>query len=119
MENLTDDTANYIKNEMRLLETKAENNVLLRQINRLETKINRAKQQLKQPRLNDVQVLNELVHKSLYLLAEKDTITVIGNKPPRLCILHRLIDLRHQYLSDKFRTRLYYRQRPVYRLCHL
>ena len=44
MENLTNDVAIYINNEMRLLDITAENNVLLYRIKQLETKINRAKE---------------------------------------------------------------------------
>ena len=42
-EELTKDVAIFINNEMRLLAIRAENNVLMHRIKRLETKINRAK----------------------------------------------------------------------------
>ena len=108
--NLTKDVAIYINNEMRLLDIEAENNVLLRQINRLETKINRAKKRGQRPNLADVNALNRRVYKSLYLLAERDTLTVIGNQLVKESILHSQIERRRQYLHDKFRRELYARQ---------
>lgn len=108
--NLTKDVAIYINNEMRLLNIKAENNVLLRQINGLETKINRAKKRGQRPNLADVNALNRRVYKSLYLLAERDTLTVIGNQLVKESILHSQIERRRQYLHDKFRRELYARQ---------
>ena len=121
MENLTRDIANYINNEMRLLQIEAENNVLLQRIKRLETKINREKQHFQLPFKIDVRMLNALVSKSLHLLAEKDTLIIVANSPITQRVLHGLIRNRHQYLTQKFKTRLYYKQfkRPVYRLCHL
>ena len=80
VEELTKDVAIYINNEMRLLNIKAENNVLLRQINGLETKINRAKKRGQRPNMVDINALNRKVYKSLYLLAERDTLMVIGNQ---------------------------------------
>ena len=108
--NLTKDVAIYINNEMRVLDIEAENNVLLRQINRLETKINRAKKRGQRPNLADVNALNRRVYKSLYLLAERDTLTVIGNQLVKESILHSQIERRRQYLHDKFRRELYARQ---------
>ena len=108
--NLTKDVAIYINNEMRLLDIEAENNVLLRQINRLETKINRAKKRGQRPNLADVNALNRRVYKSLYLLSERDTLTVIGNQLVKESILHSQIERRRQYLHDKFRRELYARQ---------
>ena len=121
MENLTRNVRKYIDNEMRLLEIEAENNVLLHRIKRLETKINRAKQYYQQPCITNITMLNALVSKSLHLLAEKDTLIIVGNSPVTQRVLHGLIRNRHQYLTDKFKTRLYYKQfkRPVYRLSHL
>lgn len=110
VEELTKDVAIYINNEMRLLNIKAENNVLLRQINGLETKINRAKKRGQRPNLADVNALNRRVYKSLYLLAERDTLMVIGNQLVKESILHRQIELRRQYLDDKFRKELYAKQ---------
>lgn len=110
VEELTKDVAIYINNEMRLLDIEAENNVLLRQINRLETKINRAKKRGQRPNLADVNALNRRVYKSLYLLSERDTLTVIGNQLVKESILHSQIERRRQYLHDKFRRELYARQ---------
>ena len=115
VENLTKDVAIYINNEMRLLDIEAENNVLLRRINKLETKINRAKKRGQRPNVNNINTLNSLVYKSLYLLAERDTLTVIGKSIVKESILHRQIEHRRRYLDDKFRKELYHRQ--YIRLC--
>ena len=112
---LTKDVAIYINNEMRLVDIEAENNVLLHRINRLETKINRAKKRGQRPNLRNINALNSLVYKSLYLLAERDTLTVIGNALVKESILHQQIENRRKYLDDKFRRELYNRQ--YIRLC--
>ena len=110
MEQLRKDVAIYINNEMRLLDIRAENDVLMRQIERLETKINRAKKRGKRPNVQDINALNKKVFKSLYLLAERDTLTVIGNALIKQSVLHREIEHRRKYLDDKFRKELYNRQ---------
>ena len=112
---LTKDVAIYINNEMRLVDIEAENNVLLHRINRLETKINRAKKRGQRPNLRNINALNSLVYKSLYLLAERDTLTVIVNALVKESILHQQIENRRKYLDDKFRRELYNRQ--YIRLC--
>ena len=117
MENLTRDVAKYINNEMRLLEIEAENNVLLQRVNQLETRINKAKQQYQQPCLKDITMFNAMVSKSLYLLAEKDTLTVVGNSLITQHVLHRMIQNRLQYLTDKFQRRLF--NKRFQRLHHL
>ena len=110
MENLTRDVSIYINNEMRLLEIKAENNILLQRVKQLETRINRAKQRYERPCLRDVTALNAMVSKSLYLLAERDTLTIVGNSLISRHVLHRMIDNRCQYLTDKFKRRLFNRR---------
>ena len=112
---LTKDVAIFINNEMRLLDIRAENNVLMHRIKRLETKINRAKKRGQRPNLEDINALNKMVFKSLYLLAERDTLLVIGNKLMKESVLHRQIEHRRKYLDDKFRKELYHRQ--YIRLC--
>ena len=114
-EELTKDVAIFINNEMRLLNIRAENNVLMHRIKRLETKINRAKKRGQRPNLEDINALNKMVFKSLYLLAERDTLTIIGNALVKPSVLHRQIEQRHKYLDDKFRRELYNRQ--YIRLC--
>ena len=114
-EELAKDVAIYINNEMRLLDIRAENNVLLHRIKQVETKINRAKKRGKRPNLQDINALNKMVFKSLYLLAERDTLTIIGNALVKPSVLHRQIEQRHKYLDDKFRRELYNRQ--YIRLC--
>ena len=115
IENLTMDVAIYINNEMRLLDIRAENNVLMRRIKQVETKINRAKKRGQRPNIEDINALNKMVYKSLYLLAERDTLTIIGNALVKPSVLHRQIEQRHKYLDDKFRKELYNRQ--YIRLC--
>ena len=115
MENLTKDVAIFINNEMRLLDIRAENNVLMHRIKQVETKINRAKKRGQRPNLQDINALNKMVFKSLYLLAERDTLTIIGNALVKPSVLHRQIEHRHKYLDDKFRRELYNRQ--YIRLC--
>ena len=110
MENLTRDVAKYINNEMRLLEIQAENNVLLQRINEVETRINRAKQRYEQPCLRDIIALNAMVSKSLYLLAEKDTLVIVGTTQITQRVLHKMIQNRNQYLTDKFKKRLFNNQ---------
>ena len=123
MENLTRDVSIYINNEMRLLEIKAENDILLQRVKQLETTINTAKQRYQRPCLRDVTALNAMVSKSLYLLAERDTLTIVGNSLISRHVLHRMIDNRCQYLSDKFKRRLFNRRferlQRVNRLHHI
>ena len=108
---------------MRLLEIKAENNILLQQIKQLETKINRLKQRGETPCKKDESVLNAMVSKSLYLLAEKDTLKIVGTNPIGQRVLHRMIQNRYQYLMDRFRRKLYYkrleRSKNIKRLHHV
>ena len=107
MENLTRDVSIYINNEMRLIEIKAKNDILLQRVKQLETRINRAKQRYESPCLRDMTVLNAMVSKSLYLLAERDTLQIVGNSLINRHILHGMIDNRCQYLIDKFKRRLF------------
>ena len=107
MENLTRDVSIYINNEMRLIEIKAENDILLQRVKQLETRINRAKQRYESPCLRDMTVLNAMVSKSLYLLAERDTLQIVGNSLINRHILHGMIDNRCQCLIDKFKRRLF------------
>ena len=115
MEQLTKDVAIYINNKMRLIDIKTENDVLMRRIEQVETRINKAKKRGKRPNLRDINVLNSMVFKSLYLLAERDTLAVIGNSLVKESVLHRQIEHRRKYLDDKFRKELYNRQ--YIRLC--
>ena len=107
MKNLTRDVSIYINNEMRLIEIKAKNDILLQRVKQLETRINRAKQRYESPCLRDMTVLNAMVSKSLYLLAERDTLQIVGNSLINRHILHGMIDNRCQYLIDKFKRRLF------------
>ena len=115
MENLTKDVAIYISNEMRLLDIIAENNVLMQRIKQCEIKINKAKRRGRRPNIKHINALNKMVYKSLYLLAERDTLSIIGNAIIKPSILDRQIQRRHEYLDDKFKRELYRRQ--YIRLC--
>ena len=114
-ENLTKDVAIHIDNKMQLLYIEAENNVLMQQIECLETKINRAKQRGRKPNVVDINALNKKVYKSLYLLAKRDTLTIIGNALVKRTVVEAQIEQRRKYLDDKFRKKLYNRQ--YMRLC--
>ena len=94
MENLASDVSIYINNEIRLLEIKAENDVILKRVKRLESRINRLKQQGKDVRKSDESMLNALTMKSLYLLAEVDTLKIVGDGRLRQRVLHRMIQNR-------------------------
>ena len=110
MENLARDVSLYINTEIRLIEIEAENNVLLQRIKQLETKINKVKRRCETPCQKDKNVLNSMVSKSLYLLAERDTLKVVGNSLISQRVLNRMIQNREQYLTDRFKRRLYYKR---------
>lgn len=123
MENLARDVSLYINTEMRLIEIEAENDVLLQRVKQLETKINEAKRRCETPCQKDKVVLNAMVSKSLYLLAERDTLKVVGNSLISRRILNRMIQNRERYLTDRFKRRLFYkrfeRQKHIERLHHI
>lgn len=64
-----------------------------------------------------------MVSKSLYLLAERDTLKVVGNSLISRRILNRMIQNRERYLTDRFKRRLFYkrfeRQKHIERLHHI
>lgn len=123
MENLARDVSLYINTEMRLIETEAENDVLLQRVKQLETKTNEVKRRCETPCQKDKVVLNAMVSKSLYLLAERDTLKVVGNSLISRRILNRMIQNRERYLTDRFKRRLFYkrfeRQKHIERLHHI
>ena len=123
MENLTSDVNLYLNNEMRLQQIKAENNILLQRTKHLEIKINRCKQFGETPCKKDESVLNAMVLKSLYLLAETHTLQIVGTKSVPQRSLHTMIQNRYKQLMDRFRQKLYYkrlqRTKNVKRLHHL
>lgn len=108
---------------MRLLEIKAENNILLQQIKQLETKINRLKQRSETPCKKDESVLNAMVSKSLYLLAEVHTLQTVGTLLISQRSLQTMTRNRYNQLMDRFKQRLYYkrqqRTKNLKRLHHL
>ena len=67
-------------NEMRIQELESENEILMQRTEQLEMKINRLKQQGIKQNQKDERVLNSMVSKSLYLLAEIQTLKVVGNE---------------------------------------
>ena len=112
-----------VNNENRLLQIKAENNILLQQTKQLETKINRLKQRGETPFKKDESVLNAMVSKSLYLLAEVHTLQTVGTLLVPQRSLQTMTRNRYNQLMDRFRQRLYYkrlqRTKNVKRLHHL
>ena len=112
-----------VNNENRLLQIKAENNILLQQTKQLETKINRLKQRGETPCKKDESVLNAMVSKSLYLLAEVHTLQTVGTLLISQRSLQTMTRNRYNQLMDRFRQRLYYkrlqRTKNVKRLHHL
>ena len=112
-----------VNNENRLLQIKAENNILLQQTKQLETKINRLKQRGETPCKKDESVLNAMVSKSLYLLAEVHTLQTVGTLLVPQRSLQTMTRNRSNQLMDRFRQRLYYkrlqRTKNVKRLHHL
>ena len=123
MENLTSDVNVYLSNEIRLQQVKEENDILLQRTKHLETKINRCKQLGQTPCKKDESVLNAMVCKSLYLLAETHTLQIVGSMSVPQRSLHTMIQNRYKQLMDRFRQKLYYkrlqRTKNVKRLHHL
>ena len=109
----------YLNNQMRLQQVKAENDILLQRTNQLEMKINRLTQQGITPNQKDVNVLNSMVSKSLYLLAEVHTLQIVGSKLISQHALNTMINNRYWVLLDRFKQRLQYkRQQRMRRLHH-
>ena len=106
-------------NQMRIQQLEAENKILLQRTEQLETKINRMKQQGITQNQKDERVLNSMVSKSLYLLAEIQTLKVVGDTRISNHTFSSMINKRHQLLLDQFKQRLQYkRQQRIKRLQH-
>ena len=123
MEKLAADVNRFLSNEMRLQQITAENNILLQRTKQLETKMNRLKQQGETPCKKDESVLNAMVSKSLYLLAEVHTLQTVGTLLVPQRSLQTMTRNRYNQLMDRFRQRLYYkrqqRTKNLKRLHHL
>ena len=105
-------------NQMRIQQLEGENKILLQRTEQLETKINRLKQQGVTHK-KDERVLNSMVSKSLYLLAEIQTLKVVGETTISNHTFSSMINKRYQLLLDKFKQRLQYkRQQRIKRLQH-
>ena len=105
-------------NQMRIQQLEAENEILLQRTEQLETKINRLKQQGVTHK-KDERVLNSMVLKSLYLLAQIQTLKVVGNAIMSQHTFVSMINKRYQLLLDRFKQRLQYkRQQRIKRLQH-
>ena len=105
-------------NQMRIQQLEGENKILLQRTEQLETKINRLKQQGVRDK-KDERVLNSMVSKSLYLLAEIQTLKVVGETTISNHTFSSMINKRYQLLLDKFKQRLQYkRQQRIKRLQH-
>ena len=106
-------------NQMRIQQLEAENEILLQRTQKLETKINRLKQQGQTQNQKDEKVLNSMASKSLYLLAEIQTLKVVGNAIMSQHTFSSMINKRYQLLLDRFKQRLQYkRQQRIKRLQH-
>ena len=123
MEKLTMDVNRFLSNEMRMQQIKAENNILMQRIHQLETKLNRLKQMGQSACKKDESVLNAMVSKSLYLLAEIHTLETVGTMLVPQHSLQTMIRNRHNQLMDRFTQRLFYkrqqRTKNLKRLHHL
>ena len=123
MEKLAADVNRFLSNEMRLQQITAENNILLQRTKQLETKMNRLKQQGETPCKKDESVLNAMVSKSLYLLAEVHTLQTVGTLLISQRSLQTMTRNRYNQLMDRFKQRLYYkrqqRTKNLKRLHHL
>ena len=106
-------------NQMRIQQLEAENEILLQRTEQLETKINRLKQQGVTHK-KDERVLNSMVLKSLYLLAQIQTLkVVVGETTISNHTFSSMINKRYQLLLDRFKQRLQYkRQQRMKRLQH-
>ena len=105
--------------EMRIQQLEGENKILLLRTEQLETKLNRLKQQGIKQNQKDERVLNSMVSKSLYLLAEIQTLKVVGNATFSNHAFSSMINKRYQLLLDRFKRRLQYkRQQRIERLQH-
>ena len=105
-------------NQMRIRQLEAENKILLQRTEQLETKINRLKQQGVTHK-KDERVLNSMVSKSLYLLAEIQTLKVVGETTISNHTFSSMINKRYELLLGKFKQRLQYkRQQRIKRLQH-
>ena len=105
-------------NQMRIRQLEGENKILLQRTEQLETKINRLKQQGVTHK-KDERVLNSMVSKSLYLLAEIQTLKVVGETTISNHTFSSMINKRYELLLGKFKQRLQYkRQQRIKRLQH-
>ena len=105
-------------NQMRIQQLEGENKILLQRTEQLETKINRLKQQGVRDK-KDERVLNSMVSKSLYLLAEIQTLKVVGETTISNHTFSSMINKRYELLLGKFKQRLQYkRQQRIKRLQH-
>ena len=103
--------------QMRIKQLEGENEILLQRVKQLETKINRLKQHGIKQNQKDERILNSMVLKSLYLLAEIQTLKVVGEATLSNHAFSSMINKRHQLLLDQFKRRLEYkRQQKIKRL---
>ena len=108
-------------NQMRIQQLEAENKILLQRTEQLETKINRLKQQGITQNKKDERVLNSMVSKSLYLLAEIQTlkVVVVGDTTISNHTFSSMVNKRYEVLLNRFKQRLQYkRQQRMKRLQH-
>ena len=95
---------------VRILQLTAENEILLQRIQQLETKINRLKQQGITQNQKDERILNSMVSKSLYLLAEVQSMKVVDGKTISQHAFSLIVKKRFELLLDLFKQRLQYKR---------
>ena len=108
---------------MRIQQIKAENNILLHRIQKFETRMNRAKQQGETVCKLDETLLNAMVSKSLYLLAQVQILQTVDTKLVHQHLLETMYQRHHQILFKQFIQRLFYerqlRKEKLQRLHHI
>ena len=105
-------------NQMRIQQLEAENEILLQRTEQLETKINRLKQQGQTQNQKDERVLNSMVLKSLYLLAQIQTLKVVGNAIMSQHTFVSIVNKRFELLLDRFKKRLQYKRKQRMKRLH-
>ena len=104
-------------NQMQIRQLEAENEILLQRTEQLETKLNRLKQQGIKQNQKDERVLNSMVSKSLYLLAQIQTLKVVGEAIMSQHTFGSIVNKRFELLLDRFKQRLQYKRQQ--RMKHL
>ena len=105
-------------NQMQIRQLEAENEILLQRTEQLETKLNRLKQQGIKQNQKDERVLNSMVSKSLYLLAQIQTLKVVGEAIMSQHTFVSIVNKRFELLLDRFKQRLQYKRQQRMKRLH-